>query len=113
VVHESLSLYSYYTDNTTSLTMFFQNAGNASTTLVSYSIHDQYGDAWTLTNWAGPTIPATNATTSALITIGYNCQSCTYTGITGLFTQFQTGHSYTVDLTTARNNEFSYTITIF
>jgi hypothetical protein len=113
VVHESLSLYSYYTDNATTLTMILQDTGNTSITLESYSVQDQYGDAWTLTNWAGPTIPATNPTTPALLMIGYSCTSCTYTGITGLFTQFQSGHTYTVDLTTARNNEFSFTITIF
>jgi hypothetical protein len=110
VVHESLGLYSY-SNNQTSLGAVLQNTGNTTVTLQSYSIQDQYGDAWTLSSWAGPSI--TPSTLSrALIVIGSNCPGCTYTGITGLFSQLQTGQTYTLILTSTRNNTFTYTITL-
>ena len=109
VIVEGLSLTSHTFNNVTMLTMVFQNTGNGSLTITSYVVRDSFGDAFSLTNYAGPTIPVNSAGT-AVILIGSSCPTCTYTGITGLFTQFQLEHTYTVTVTTARNNQFTFTV---
>jgi hypothetical protein len=109
VIIESLALNSYHFNNSTSLTLFLQNTGNGTIMLQSYVIQDSSGDAWSLTSWAGPSI-AVNGVGSANILIGSSCPSCIYTGITGLFFQFQAGQTYTVTVTTSRNNQFTFTV---
>jgi hypothetical protein len=96
--------------NGTDLHMSLQNIGNVSLTLQSYTVQDTSGDGWTMNNWAGPTINQTT-TATATILIGSSCPTCNYSGITGLFFQFQVGHTYTVTLTTARGTQFSFTVT--
>lgn len=109
VVVEGLSLASHTFNNVTMLTMVLTNIGNGSLAITSYVVRDSLGDAYSRTNFAGPIIPvAGNA--SAVILIGTSCSSCLYAGITGLFLQFQLEHTYTVTLTTARNNQFSFTV---
>jgi hypothetical protein len=107
---ESLKLIGYTFNNGTTLTMTFQNTGNTATTLASYSVRDSSGDAWSLMNWNSITI-APGATGTATVLIGLNCPTCVYTGITGLFFQFAVGQTYTVQVTTAANNQFSFTVT--
>ncbi len=106
VITESLFLNSYHFNNSTSLTLFLQNTGNGTITL----IRDSSGNAWSLTSWTGPTIEV-NGIGSANILIGSSCPGCIYSGITGLFLQFQQGQTYTVTVTTDRNNQFSFTVT--
>ncbi len=108
-IREGLSLNSYTFNNDTMLTLDLQNTGNGSITLVSYVISDASGDAWSQTNYAGPTIQVNSAGT-AIILIGSSCPSCIYTGITGLFFTFQHGQSYTVTVTTSRNNQLTFTV---
>jgi hypothetical protein len=110
VVVESLMMTSHVFNNGTSLTLNLQNIGNGSITLESYIVQDSSGDAWSLMNWAGPTFAA-GTVESANILIGSSCPSCIYTGITGLFFQFQAGQTYTVTVTTVRNHQFSFTVT--
>lgn len=110
VIVENLKLVSRTFNNGTMLTMMLQNTGNGSLTLQSYVIQDSSGDAWSMTNWAGPTI-AVGGSSSAAILIGTSCPTCIYTGITFLFTQFQAGHTYTVTVTTTRNNQFTFSVT--
>ena len=109
VIIESLTLNGYHFNNSTSLTLFLQNTGNGTITLQSYVIRDSSGDAWSLTNWSGPVIDM-SMSGSANILIGSSCPSCIYTGITGLFFQFQSGQTYTVTVTTSRNNQFTFTV---
>ncbi len=110
VIIESLVLNSYHFNNSTSLTLFLQNTGNGTITLPSYVIRDSSGNAWSLTSWTGPTIEV-NGVGSANILIGSSCPGCIYSGIAGLFLQFQQGQTYTVTVTTSRDNQFTFTVT--
>jgi hypothetical protein len=107
---EKLVSTGYHFVNGTDLQLNLENTGNVSVTLQSYTVQDTSGDSWTMNNWAGPII--TQATTStATILIGFNCQTCNYSGLTGQFFQFQSGHTYTVSVMTARSNQFSFVVT--
>lgn len=108
---EQLVMTSYHFVNGTELLLYLANTGNVSLTLQSYTVQDGTGDAWTMSNWAGPTIgQGTSSTTTILI--GSSCPTCIYSGITGLFFQYQIGHTYTVILSTTRGNQFSFTVTL-
>jgi hypothetical protein len=109
-VIESLKLTGYQFINGTSLSLILQNTGNSSVTLQSYVVRDSSGNSWSLSNFAGPTI-IPNAFGTAIILIGANCPGCVYGGIPGLFFQFSVGQSYTVTVTTTRNNQFPFTVT--
>ncbi|MBO0887902.1 hypothetical protein J2P12_02250 [Candidatus Bathyarchaeota archaeon] len=109
VIVESLVLNSYHFNNATMLTLSLQNTGNGTITLVSYVIRDSSGDTWSQPNYSGPTINM-NANGSAVIYVGSSCHGCIFTGITGLFSQFVQGQTYTVTVTTSRNNQFTFTI---
>jgi hypothetical protein len=109
-VVESLALTSYKFNSNTNVTLSLQNTGSSNVTLQSYSVMDTSGNAWTLPNWAGPTI-SHGSMVRANILISTSCNNCIYTGIVGLFTGFTAGHSYIVTVTTARNNQFSFTVT--
>jgi hypothetical protein len=107
---ESLSLDSYSFVSGTNVTLFIRNFGTVSTTLVSYYVVDSSGNQWARVSWTGPTINA-NAVVPTNILIGSSCPSCTYSGATGAFTQFNAGNSYSIKIVTARNNQFTFTIT--
>jgi len=107
---ESLVLNGYHFNNSTSLTLYLQNAGNGTITLQSYVIRDSSGNAWSLSSWIGPSIEV-NAVGSANIMIGSSCPGCIYNGIAGLFLQYQQGQTYTVTVTTSRDNQFTFTVT--
>ena len=109
VIVENLSMIGKTFNNGTSLTLTLQNTGNGTVALQSYVIRDTSGDAWSLTNWAGPTIQV-NSAGSANILIGSSCPSCIYIGITGLFFQFIHGQTYTITVTTTRNSQFTFTV---
>jgi hypothetical protein len=109
-INEYLVMTSHTFNNSTMLTLNLQNTGNGTTTVVSYVIRDASGDAWSMTNLNSPTIPV-GQTGTATMYIGSSCPTCIYTGITGLFFTFQKGQTYTVTVTTTRNNQFTYTVT--
>ncbi len=109
-VIESLKLTGSQFVNGTTLSLILQNTGNTSVTLQSYTVRDSSGDSWTLSNLAGLTI-VPNGFGTAVILIGANCPGCVYGGIPGLFFQFNVGQSYTVVVTTTRNNQFSFSAT--
>ena len=109
-VIESLKLTGYQFLNSTSLSLILQNTGNSSMTIQSYVVRDSSGNTWSLSNFAGPMI-IPNGFGTAIILIGANCPGCVYGGIPGLFFQFTVGQSYTVTVTTARNNQFPFTVT--
>ena len=107
---ESLTLTGSALLSPTSMTLSLQNNGNTPITLESYIVTDVSGDQWILANWTGPTIlPGTTA--AAVTFIGTSCETCTYSGIFGLFQQFVPAHIYTVTVTTKLNNQFTFTIT--
>src|SRR5438094_8933229 len=107
---ESLKLTGYQFINGTSLSLVLQNTGTTSVTIQSYVVRDSSGNTWSLSNFAGP-VMTPNGFGTAIILIGANCPGCVYGGIPGLFFQFTIGQSYTVILTTTRNNQFSFTVT--
>ena len=107
---ESLKLTSYQFVNSTTLSLILQNTGNTTVTLQSYAVRDASGNSWSLSSFVGPMI-IPNGFGTATILIGANCPGCVYGGIPGLFFQFNTGQTYTVTVTTARNNQFSFTVT--
>ena len=109
-VIESLKLTGYQFVNGTTWSLILQNTGNTSVTLQSYTVRDSFGDSWTLSNFAGPTILPSGFGT-VIILIGANCPGCVYGGIPGLFFQFSVGQSYTVVVTTTRNNQFAFSVT--
>lgn len=109
VIVESLKLNSHTFNNSTSLTLSLANTGNGTITLQSYTIRDSSGNAWTTTSWTGPTIPV-NGVGTATILIGPSCPTCIFTGLPGAFLTFLPGQTYTVTVTTARNNPFTYTV---
>jgi hypothetical protein len=109
-VIESLTLTGHQFLNGTSLSLILQNTGNTTVTIQSYVVRDSSGNTWILSNFAGPVI-IPNGFGTAIILIGANCPGCVYRGIPGLFFQFTAGQSYTVTVTTARNNQFPFTVT--
>jgi hypothetical protein len=109
-VVESLTMTGHQFINGTSLSLILQNTGNTSVTLQSYAIRDSSGNSWSLSNYAGAMI-IPNGFGTVIILIGANCPGCVYGGIPGLFFQFTPGQSYTVTVTTTRNNQFSFTVT--
>ena len=109
-VIESLKLTGYQFINGTSLSLVLQNNGTTSVTLQSYVVRDSSGNSWSLSNFAGP-VMTSNGSGTATILIGASCPGCVYGGIPGLFFQFTVGQSYTVILTTSRNNQFSFAVT--
>ena len=109
LVVELLKMSAYKFNSSTNVTLSLGNSGTSSVTLQSYSVMDTSGNTWTLSNWAGPTI-SQGTTVPANMLIGTSCGNCIYTGIVGLFTGFTPGHSYIVTVTTARNNQFSFTV---
>ncbi len=96
---EALSVEASQANSPTNLTLTVRSVGSASVGLVSYSVKDGVGNQYTKTNWAGPTI-ATN--TVAVINIVIDGSAFT----------FQSGNTYTIAVTTTRNNIFTFTITI-
>ncbi len=100
---------SAFSTNNTVATLYIRNTGTASVSLVTYYVKDSSGNTWTRTSWNGTTI-SPNALGTSNIAIGTSCNSCTYSGTSGAFTQFTSGNSYTVTVVTARNNQFSFTI---
>jgi uncharacterized membrane protein len=108
-VPESLTLSGSSLISPTGITLSLRNNGNTPITLQSYTVTDISGGQWLLANWMGPTIlPGT--TNAAVIFIGASCETCTYSGIFGLFQQFVPGHTYTITVTTSLHNQFTFTV---
>jgi hypothetical protein len=106
---ESLKLAGYALNTPTSVILSLRNNGNTPLTLQSYTVTDSSLDKWTLANWTGPTV-SPSTTSPALISIGTSCNTCIYSGVTGLFQQFLPGHFYTITVTTKLNNTFTFNI---
>ncbi len=109
-VPESLTLSGSSLISPTGLTLSFRNNGNTPITLQSYTVTDVSGDRWILANWTGPTV-LPGSTSAAMIFIGASCDTCTYSGIFGLFQQFVPGHTYTITVTTKLHSQFTFNVT--
>src|SRR5438552_6527686 len=106
-VRESMGLESYSFSSGTNVTMYLHNFGSVSNQLVTYYVKDASGNQYAYTAWPGPTIAPANVVPTNFL-IGSSCSSCTLTGTA--FT-FMSGFSYTITLVTARNNQFTFSIT--
>ncbi len=104
---EALALESFTFTSGTNLTLFIRNFGNVSVSFTAYYVKDSSGNQYALTTWAGPTINP-NDTAPAVILIGSGCPACSIVGTAFTFTP---GFSYTIIIVTARNNQFSFTVT--
>jgi hypothetical protein len=99
---ERIAFDSVHVNSPTNITATLSNAGSVSVALVEYFVKDSYGNMYSNTTWAGPTI-SPGATASANILLAG--------GLTGQPFQIQSGHTYTVTVVTARNNPFPYAFT--
>ncbi len=104
---ESMALDSYSFNSGTNVTLYLRNFGSVSIQLVTYYVKDSSGDQYAYTAWAGPTIAPANVVPTNFL-IASSCSSCTLSGSAFTFTS---GYSYTIIVVTARNNQFSFTIT--
>jgi len=95
---EALSVEASQVNSPTNLTLNVRNLGSASVTLVSYNAKDSLGNLYTRANWPGPTL-------------GINSLLAINIVIDGNAFTFQSKSSYTVTVTSARNNLSSFTIT--
>ena len=91
----------------TNVTLTLHNTGSSSIQLVDYSVKDAAGNQYSYTSWPGPTLAAGSVVPTNIL-IGSSCSSCTLSGTA--FT-FAFGSSYTITIVTARNNQFSFTVT--
>ncbi len=91
----------------TNVTLTLHNTGSSSIQLVDYSVKDTAGNQYSYTSWPGPTLAAGSVVPTNIL-IGSSCSSCTLSGTA--FT-FAFGSSYTITIVTARNNQFSFTVT--
>jgi|SRR2546427_3976303 len=95
---EALNVDTSQVNSPTNLTLTIRNLGSASVELVSYSVKDAAGNQYTKTNWTGP-----NINTNQVVTVNIVIDGSAFT--------FQHGYYYTILVTTARNNLFTFTIT--
>ncbi len=91
----------------TNVTINIRNTGTVSTQLVTYYVKDANSNQYAKTGWTGPTINP-NGVNPTSFPIGASCTGCVLTG--SAFT-FVAGNSYTVNVVTSRNNQFSFTVT--
>jgi hypothetical protein len=108
-VAEYLVMTGYTFNSNTSLTLYIKNNGTRPVTLTSYVVKDFAGDAWVMSNWAGPVL-APGSITGVNVAIGSSCPTCTYVWVIGLFPQFIMEQTYTVVLTTLATNQFSFNV---
>src|SRR5438093_6170453 len=104
---EALNLEAYFFTSTTNVSLYLRNTGSASLALVSYYVMDPAGDQWINLRWNAPTI-SVNTVAGTQFLIGTSCSNCTLVGSPFSFTG---GYSYTITVVTARNNQFTFTVT--
>jgi hypothetical protein len=103
---EQLTFDSYAFSSSTNVTLYLRNTGTVPVQLSVYSVRDASGDSYSLTSFAGPTI-AVNQVVAVTFTIGSSCSGCTLSGNPFLF---NSGYSYSIIITTSRNDVFTFTV---
>ncbi len=93
---EALSSISYVVNSPTNTTLKIINSGSVPVSLISYSVSNANGQAYTRSNWTGPTVSP-----NAVATINIVIDGSAFT--------FQSGYSYAVYIVTSRNNRFGFT----
>jgi hypothetical protein len=125
VPKESMSMESNSFISPTNMTISIRNTGSVAISLTSYYVKDSNGYQYARLAWAtdsGPKGAATNppvasiapnalGIASAPIGTGGAGQCGTSCSLSGTAFTFTSGYSYTVTLVTARNNQFTYTVT--
>ena len=111
---EALNMDLFQVNSSTNVSLNLRNVGSISLSLQVYLVKDSAGDQWQSDQWQnvstpGPTL-SPNSVATTVITIGQSCNSCSYTGATGAFSQFTSTKYYTVEVVTARNDPFTFTI---
>ena len=82
----------------TNLTLSVRNVGSVGITLISYVVKDSVGSQYARMNWTTPFMNQNQLSAINII-------------IDGSAFTFQSKNTYTIALTTARNNMFTFTIT--
>jgi hypothetical protein len=95
---EVLNLDSSQLNSSTNMTLNIRNSGAMSIMLVAYTVKDQVGNQYTKMNWTGPSWNPNQVVTVNIVTDG------------NAFT-FQPKYTYVIEVTSARNNLFTFTIT--
>jgi hypothetical protein len=124
VPKESMSMESNSFISTTNMTLSLRNTGSVAISLTSYYVKDSNGYQYARLTWATDTGPKGAATNPPVASIAPNSlgiastpigtgagqcgSSCTLSGTAFTFTS---GYSYTVTVVTARNNQFTFTVT--
>ncbi len=99
---ESIAFDSLHVKSPTNVTVTLRNAGSPTSALVEYFVKNSYGNTYSNTTWAGPTLfPGATASVNILLS----------GKLSGQPFQIQSGHTYSVIVVTARNNPFSYWFT--
>ena len=99
---ERIAFDSIHVNSPTNVTLTLSNAGTPTSALVEYFVKDSYGNMYSNTTWAGPTLSA-GATVSVNILVSGK--------LSGQPFQIQSGHTYSIIVVTSRNNQFTYTFT--
>ncbi|HVH14550.1 MAG TPA: archaellin/type IV pilin N-terminal domain-containing protein [Candidatus Angelobacter sp.] len=121
VPKESMTMETSSFPSVTNVSLSLRNTGSVAVSLVSYYVKDSTGNQYARLTWstdAGPNHPpaagiAPNALGVVFLPIGTSgagtCgTSCSLSGSSFTFTS---GYSYTVTVVTARNNQFTFSIT--
>ena len=94
---EALNMETYRVNTPTNLTMNIRDTGSAAISLVAYYVANSNQRQYSTIAWSGPTVVP-----NALIPINIIIDGTAFT--------FQSGNSYTIVITTSRNNQFTFTI---
>lgn len=94
---EKMSFSSPHVNSPNNVTVTLSSTGSETLALAAYFVKDSYGNAYSNTTWAGPTL---NPGASASVNILLSGQPM------GQPFQFQSGHTYSVIVVTARNYQF-------
>ena len=108
---ENISLeYASFPSSNSAVNLYVRNTGSTPITLTSYYVKDDSGNQYARTSWSsapGPFSPTGWANATVLISSACG-SSCTSTGTAFTFSQ---GQVYTVVLVSARNTQFSLSVT--
>jgi hypothetical protein len=95
---EGLNIESSQVNSSTNVTLSIRNTGAMGLSLVAYAVKDSIGNQYTRMNWTGPYL-----TPDQVVSINFMIDGTAFT--------FQSRNTYSVVVTSARNNLFSFTIT--
>ena len=124
VPKESMSMESNSFISGTNMTLSLRNTGSVAISLTSYYVKDSSGNQYARLAWAtdaGPKGAAANPPTASIAPnalgiasapINTGAGACgTYCSLSGTAFTFTSGYSYTITVVTARNNQFTFTVT--